>query len=114
MNPKLGSKDSITKQQEKTRRGQLSSLGEEKRKKENQISFRQVKVETSKWKHRQAVVNVGVEKRAGVRTRGKDLKDFGMRNAGLDSPQKVEEQEAEDKNLGTCPLMRQSEEVKEQ
>lgn len=46
-----------------------------------------------------------VEKGAAARTRDKDLKDFGMRNAGLDSPQKAEEQEAEDKNLGTCPLM---------
>lgn len=48
---------------------------------------------------------MGAELGEAVRTREKDLKDFGIRTTGLDSLKKEEEQEDEDRALGTCLLI---------
>lgn len=89
-----------------TRTGKLRECTEVGRrgKRWDPISFRHGTVKTYKWKYQQAVGNMGVERGEGVRARDKDLKDFGIRTTGLNSPKKEEEQEAEDRNVGTCPL----------
>lgn len=57
----------------------------------------------------------GKEVGEAVRTREKDWEDFEMKTAGWDLHRKEgAEPEAEDRTLGTCSLIRQQEEVKEE